>query len=168
VTPGGPYAYCPKHRMRLDIGDASGRPMSQDTAVISGHSWLMCPTDSEQFPVPNNSFHVLQRRFQAALESANLKDADIVDIDGYQVPIAKATPPTKDSEYWAEVRINNTKRGKQLVVYAGKRGANDKTQIFVDPENDKISFDQNNMHPNEVFTKITAEFDSGKKTTMEQ
>jgi hypothetical protein len=162
------YAYCPEHRMKLEIMDNLGNLWSQDNPPTTVHLYLLCPTDEKRFPLPNNSFWVLQRRFDAALESASLKDAEIVDVDGYQVPIAKATPPAKDKEYWAEVRINDTKRGKQLVVYAGKRGSSDKTQIFIDPENDKISFDQNNIHPNDVFTKVIAEFDSGKKTTMEQ
>jgi hypothetical protein len=162
-----PIAYCPEHRMRLEIALARGG-LAQQTTSASGHASLICPTDGKHFPIPNQSFWILQHRFLAALEAADLKEAEIVDVDGYQVPIAKAEPPSKDSEYWAQVRINDTKRGKQLVVYAGKRGAHDKTQIFIDPENDKISFDQNNTHPNDVFTKLTAEFDSGKKTTMEQ
>lgn len=120
------------------------------------------------YPIPHNDFWLYQRRFRASQESKNLKDADIVDLDGYQVPIVKAVPPEKDSEYWAEVRINDTKRGKQLVVYAGKRGDADKTQMFLDLENDKITFDQNNMHPNDVFTKVTADFRSGKSATLEQ
>jgi hypothetical protein len=109
----------------------------------------------------------MKRHFLAAIEAADLQNADIVDIDGYQVPIVKAIPPSKDKQFWAEVRINDTKRGKQLVVYAGKRGEEDKAQIFIDPENDKISFDQNNMHPNDIFVKVVADFDSGKKATLE-
>lgn len=153
--------------MRLDILNSYGKPISQDTTSVTAHSGLICPKDGRQFELPDNSFWVLQRRFLAAIEAANLKDAEIVDVDGYQIPIAKSTTPVKDSDYWVEARINDTKRGKQLVVYAGKRGNDDKTQIFIDPKNDKISFDQNNIHPNDVFAKIVAEFRSGKKTTME-
>jgi hypothetical protein len=52
-------------------------------------------------------------------------------------------------------------------VYAGRRGERDKAQIFIDTENDKITFDQNNIHPSDVFVRLTGEFASGKKTTME-
>jgi uncharacterized protein YbaR (Trm112 family) len=163
-----PYAYCPEHRMRLDIITQRGHAASQDSTVSSPHLHLMCPKDQKTFPIQNNSFWKYQDHFKAALEAASLKDADIVDIDGYQVPIAKSRPPQEDSEYWVEARINDTKRGKQLVVYAAKRGTHDKAQIFVDLEHDKITFDQNNMHPNDVFMKLTGEFDSGKKVAMEQ
>ncbi len=140
----------------------------QNNPSTGDHIYLVCPNDDKRFDIPNHDYWTFQRRFEATLKSVDLKDADIVDIDGYQVPIAKATPPVKDDEYWVEARINDTKRGKQLVVYAGRRGAKDKAQIFIDPENDKISFDHNNIHPSDVFVRLTAEFDSGKKTTMEQ
>ena len=164
----GPYAYCPEHRMRLDIVLNSGGRASQDMSVVGhAHSRLVCPKDEKVFPLPVGGFFALQRHFQAAIEAVDLQDAEIMDIDGYQIPIAKVEPPEKDDQYWLQARINDTKRGKQLVVYAGKRGDRDKAQMFLDLENDKITFDQNNLHPNDVFTRVVAEFRDGRKTTME-
>ena len=107
------------------------------------------------------SISVMRRRYLATIESLDLKDAEIVSIDGYQIPIALAKPIAQDKTYWVEARINDTNRGKQLVVYAGRRGDRDKAQIFIDTENDKISFDQNNIHPNDIFVRLSAEFASG-------
>jgi hypothetical protein len=162
-----PQAYCAEHRIKLDILDELGNLWGQDNPSSGDHLNLVCPTDGKQYPIPEGSYWTLQRQYLATLESLNMKDAEIVSIDGYQIPIVKSDTPVKDTEYWAQVRINDTKRGKQLVVYAGKRGDADKTQIFIDTENDKITFDQNNMHPNDVFTKLIADFRSGNKTTMD-
>ena len=167
----GPYAYCPEHRMKLDVLSklGTGTYVSQDSQTLGRYDiQLVCPKDQKAFPLPPGGLPMLRRHFLAALEAIDLQNAEIVDVDGYQIPIAKADAPKKDDEYWAQVRINDTKRGKQLVVYAGKRGDRDKVQMFLDLENDKITFDQNNMHPNDVFVRVTGEFRNGRKTTMEE
>jgi hypothetical protein len=162
------YAHCPEHRVELEV--------STDRGFLSQHlqriglfpsQFLFCPTDEKMFDFKGGDFAVLRRRFLAAVEALNLKDAKIVSIDGYQIPISKANPATDDPDYWAKVQINDTKQGKQLVVYAGRRGDRDKVQMFLDLENDKISFDQNNIHPKDVFTRVVAEFRGGSKTTLE-
>lgn len=160
-------ARCPEHRVELDILDNDDDLVIQGRTAYLPHKALVCPADGRHFVIPGSDFYQMQRHFKVSMEALNWKDAQIVSLDGYQIPVATTKPPQKDSEYWVEARINDTNRGKQLVVYAGKRGANDKAQIFIDTENDKISFDQNNIHPNDIFTKLTAEFASGKKATME-
>ncbi len=161
-------ARCPEHRVKLDVLDTTNDLVEQDGNYIAyePHKAFVCPVDRKPFKLPGTDYNRLRRHFKATMEAMNWKEAKIVSIDGYQVPIAKARTEV-DPDYWVEARINDTKQGKQLVVYAGKRGERDKTQIFIDPENDKISFDQNNIHPNDVFVRLTGEFASGKKTTME-
>jgi hypothetical protein len=164
----GPFAFCPHHRMRLDLFNPTHNMSGAQAGHLSTPHVLRCPKDGATFSVPDRNFRTYQRHFTAALESLDLKDAQIVDLDGYQIPIAKAEPPAKDKEYWVQARINDTKRGKQIVVYAGKRDTKDKAQIFIDPEHDKITFDQNDMHPNDVFFRLEGQFRSGGKTTLQR
>jgi hypothetical protein len=163
-TTGGIFVYCPEHRIKLDLSDGVNE-YSQDISYTDDR-YLVCPDDGKRFPLEGIDLATLRRRFNSVLEAVNFKDAEIVSLDGYQVPIAKVDAP-KDNEYWVQARINDTKQGKQLVVYAGKRGDRDKAQMFLDVENDKLTFDQNNMHPNDVFVKVIAEFRSGRSVTME-
>lgn len=162
-------AYCPEHRIELEVSTVWGIKSqffakAQDPKR-TGH--FICPTDEKRFNIEAGDISVASRRFFSTLESISLKSAEIVSIDGYQIPIAKTKTPEKDETYWVEARINDTKQGKQVVVYAGRRGDSDKTQIFIDTENDKISFDQNNIHPNDIFVRLTGQFKSGKRATLE-
>ena len=160
------YARCPEHRIKLEVYGIQGSILNQGTLAGLPHDHLRCPQDGKRFRLTTQNFPRLQNQYTAILDSLSFKDAKIVSIDGYQVPIAKARTE-EDPDYWVEARINDTRQGKQLVVYAGKRGERDKAQVFIDTENDKITFDQNNIHPNDVFVRLTGEFTSGKKTTME-
>jgi len=51
-----------------------------------------------------------------------------------------------------------------LMVLAGSKKDKDKAQLFIDPKNEKLTFDQNNDHPSEVFCKVEATF---KKSVSE-
>ena len=89
------------------------------------------------------------------------KDAENVNIDGEVIKVGKEI--IKDPDYWVEASISkNTKGVKQLMVLVGSKKENDKVQLFVDIDNEKLSFDQNNKHPKELLTKVTAEFKESK------
>jgi len=162
-------AYCPEHRIELEVSTYWGNKPQYEASVYKKERihYFVCPADDKEFPILKQDITLMQRRFFSTLESISLKDAEIVSIDGYQIPIAKNKTPEKDEDYWVEARINDTKKGKQLVVYAGKRGESDKAQIFIDTVNDKISFDQNNIHPNDIFVRLTGQFKSGKRVNMD-
>lgn len=44
------------------------------------------------------------------------------------------------------------------MVLIGSKKQNDKVQLFADIDNQKLGFDQNNIHPKELLAKVTAEF----------
>ncbi len=86
---------------------------------------------------------------------------EMIDVDGINTPVLKKKVSTKDDSYFASIQINESKRGPQLVIYAGKKGAKEKAQIFVTPETRKMSFDHKDVKPTDIFTKVTAEFVDG-------
>lgn len=95
------------------------------------------------------------------LSAKKYQKMDIIDIDGINTPVLKKKVSTKDDRYFASLQINESKRGPQLVIYAGKKGSAEKAQIFVTPETKKMSFDHKDIKPTDIFTKITAEFLDG-------
>lgn len=97
----------------------------------------------------------------------SFKDAEIVNIDGESIKIAKEEG--KDSDYWLEASISKNSKGvKQVMVLAGSRKNEDKTQLFLDIDNEKLSFDQNNDHPKKLLAKVTATFKDTTSTISEK
>jgi hypothetical protein len=58
--------------------------------------------------------------------------------------------------------------GQRLVVYAGEKGRKEKTQVFVEPDIKRLAFDQNDIHPSEVFVKLEATFRDGTQISMKK
>ena len=99
--------------------------------------------------------------FLSVLDSLKYKDAEIVNIDGDLIRIQREEE--KDGDYWIDAKISNNKKGElQLMVLAGSKKESDKVQLFLDPKNERLSFDQNNVHPRKIFTKVTAVFKSSR------
>lgn len=95
--------------------------------------------------------------FLKILQSQKYKDAEIVNIDGDLIRIQRQE--VKDSDYWIDAKISKDKKGNlQLMVLAGSKKTKDKVQLFLDPSNEKLSFDQNDSHPKEIFSKVLAIF----------
>ncbi|OGY35231.1 MAG: hypothetical protein A3D99_00990 [Candidatus Andersenbacteria bacterium RIFCSPHIGHO2_12_FULL_45_11] len=95
------------------------------------------------------------------LESLKYKDAEIINIDGDLIRVQREEK--KDEDYWIDVKISKNKKDElQLMVLAGSKKGQDKVQLFLDPHNERLSFDQNNHHPKEIFAKVIAIFKNSK------
>ncbi|AKM78505.1 MAG: hypothetical protein UX49_C0021G0025 [Candidatus Wolfebacteria bacterium GW2011_GWC2_46_275] len=91
------------------------------------------------------------------IESQKYKDAEIINIDGELIRIQREE--LKDNDYWVDVKLSrNKKKEVQLMVLAGHKKDKTKTQLFVDPKNERLAFDQGDDHPGEVFAKVVAFF----------
>lgn len=99
-----------------------------------------------------------------AIDYQNYK---VIDIDGILTPVTKKQRVQTEDGYFCTAQIRDSKRGPQVVIYAGKKGSKEKSQIFITPEERRLSFDQNDLNPADVFTKITAEFKDGDKHIIE-
>lgn len=95
------------------------------------------------------------------IESQKYKDAEIINLDGELVRVLREEQ--KDLDYWVDVKISKNRKDEvQLMVLAGSKKEKNKTQLFLDPQNEKVSFDQNNNHPKEIFSKVVATFKDSK------
>lgn len=103
----------------------------------------------------------LTRYLIKVYKAQTFKDAEVINIDNELVKVQRKYE--KDDDYWVDAKISKNKKGElQLMVLAGSNKEADKTQLFIEPTNEKLSFDQNNKHPREVFAIIEAIFKNTK------
>ncbi|HYF96771.1 MAG TPA: hypothetical protein VD947_01895 [Patescibacteria group bacterium] len=128
--------------------------------VLDQYSEVMCPDCGFEykFDLP---FNTAKQDVARLLDAKKYQKMEIIDIDGIGTPVLKKKVSTKDDTFFASIQINESKRGPQLVIYAGRKGLKTKSQLFITPETKKMSFDHKDVKPTDIFTKVTAEFDDG-------
>ena len=105
----------------------------------------------------NRSIYGSSLIVEKILNSDQYKNSEIINLDGDSIRVSRQQ--IDDFDYWADVKISKNKKGQiQLMVLAGSKKENDKAQLFIEPKNEKLSFDQNNLHPKEVFVRVDAIF----------
>lgn len=102
------------------------------------------------------------------LNSATYKKMKFINLDDEALPLASDKKFSDDNKFFVTSLLTKSKTGLRLVVYAGKKGLADKTQIFVEPEIKRLAFDQNNVHPTDIFTKLEATFLDGSTVTQKK
>ena len=99
--------------------------------------------------------------FLRVQKSFKYKDAEVINIDGELIKVQKEE--IKDNDYWIQAKISkNNKEELQLMVLAGSKKDKDKAQLFLDPTNERLAFDQNNDHPSQIFVKVVGTFKNSK------
>jgi len=153
---------CAKHKLVVDEEieyDGFGSPMpTMNLECLEGpHTIVLDRTPGE-----------IREYIRRKIESKKYQEAKYFDIDGYLVPASKeAKVKTESGDYFVTTQVmNSEKKGEQIVIYAGKKGAKGKSQIFIDPIYGKITFDQNDINPKDVFVKIEATFRDGSKASI--
>lgn len=153
---------CAKHKLVVDEEieyDGFGSPMpTMNLECLEGpHAIVLDRTPGE-----------IREYIRRKIESKKYQEAKYFDIDGYLVPASKeAKVKTESGDYFVTTQVmNSEKKGEQIVIYAGKKGAKYKSQIFIDPKHGKITFDQNDINPKDVFVKIEATFRDGSKASI--
>lgn len=149
MTSHGPIvrARCPNDRCELNMN-------SKYTTMLS------CPKCDFKVTL-NKSYYDKQKDAAKIINSDYWKDSEIVNVDGEMIKIGKEV--IKDPDYWIEAKISKNLKGKkQLMVLVGSKNETDKAQLFIDIDNEKLSFDQNNDHPKEILTKVVATFKDSK------
>jgi hypothetical protein len=102
------------------------------------------------------------------IDSKFYKSMKFINLDDEALPIAEDRIFSKDNKYFVKSLLTESKTGIRLVVYAGEKGRKEKTQIFVEPGIKRLAFDQNDIHPTDIFTKLEATFADGTKNSQEK
>jgi len=147
---------CPKHHLPLylEVNDYN-------------ECYLKCEECANSYMF-KREFNAQKQYILDKLDSKMFKNMRFINLDDEAIPIAEAKASSKDNKYFATAVLTESKVGKRLVVYAGEKGKPTKTQIFVEPEIKRLSFDQKDLHPADVFTKLEATFDNGDATVIKK
>lgn len=156
----GTQPICIKHDIRMYPQPTS----SQKYYWQANH--LKCAECEESLQLPRR----VDAEKQYVLDKADskvFKGIKFINLDDEAVPIAESKIP-KNSDYFVTSVLTKSKVGLRLVVYAGKNGNKEKTQIFVEPEIKRLAFDQTNLHPTNIFAKLEATFQDGTRSRIEK
>ena len=156
-----PKPFCPVHKMEMDA-------WTFDDEIPATYDHVKCAECTEAYPIPRD-FDDEQIYVRRKIKSRALKDIRVLNIDDEAVPIAEFKASSKkNKKFFVTGVLTESKVGQRLIIYAGERGKNRKTQIFVEPEIKRIAFDQRDLHPTDVFTEIQATFADGSSTSMKR
>ncbi len=151
---------CPIHNLRL-------RPAADSfTRLGYASRTLKCEDCPKTYELPRDFAKELLYVIDK-LDAKIFKGQKFINLDDEALPIAE-DKISKNSKYFVTSLLTQSKVGLRLVVYAGKRGASQKTQIFVEPDIKRLAFDQKNLHPTDVFTKLEATFPDGTKASQKR
>lgn len=157
-------ALCPDHDLRMTTHPEGQVRNSYNTGwrkrTLTEALKLECAEGPHLFDIPRE-YEKEQKYVYDRIDAQIFKGMQIVDLDGELTPIAKEKLKSEDGKYFVTSQLMQSKRGLQLVVYAGKKGSTKKTQIFIEPEIKRLAFDQKDLNPTEVFVEMKAIFFDG-------
>jgi hypothetical protein len=133
------------------------------TKVSSSATKLECAEGPHVFEIPREISEE-QRYVIDRIDAAAFKVMPVLNMDDEAIPVAREQ--LKDSGYWILSKVTKSKAGTRLIIWAGDRSKKNKTQLFIEPAIKKLSFDQNDTHPQDVFAKVEVIFDDGDKSSM--
>lgn len=159
-----PVPLCPKHNLRLQ--PMKGWSSSEKAYAESGARELRCEECPVMYKIPRE-FHEEKRYVIDKVDSRAFRQMQTINLDDEAVPLASGRIESKDSPYWLEAKLVESKAGgPKVVIYAGDKRRRNKTQLFVDPATSRMGFDQNDSHPADVFVSVEATFKDGTKTAI--
>jgi hypothetical protein len=160
---------CPQHNLRLTpkitherytlAGITKYRAVSGDRSTT-----LICQDDgTHQIELPRE-FSVQKSHVINKIDSRIFSELKTITLDDEIIPVAKEE--LKNSDYWVRAKVTESKSGTRLIVWAGSKKEGNKAQLFVEPELKRLSFDQNDDHPLDIFAKVEATFRHDTTITM--
>ncbi len=157
--PRRPIPLCPKDFIKLSL-------IQEDNFIMSVFA-LKCEECNKVFKLPRE-FDDEKEYVLNKIDAKVYKNMKFINLDDEALPLSEDKKSSRDNKFFVTSLLTQSKLGLRLVVYAGKKGSNQKTQIFVEPDVKRLAFDQNNLHPTDVFTKLEATFSDGTKATQEK
>jgi hypothetical protein len=144
-------------------GRTQQRAKSSDESVE-----LRCEEDAGHVLRLPRKYDTQKQYVMNKIDAQAFSKMPVLNLDDSAVPVAKEDIKEKNNPYWVRSKITESKAGTRLIIWAGNRDAKNKTQLFVEPEIKKLSFDQNDDHPLEVFAKVEVTFADGVKMNISQ
>jgi len=166
VTKDEVEAICPEHSMKLTPTSSEHhiKINGQSTLSWSDGQYLYCD-EGHMITMPR--IYSEERQYVVKrLDAINFSKMNVINLDDEATPIAKEKLVDETDRYFITSQLMKSKRGLQLVVYAGEKGATKKTQIFIDPKAKRLSFDQKDLNPTDIFVSLNATFMDGSATAM--
>ncbi len=151
------FPLCPVHRLEMDTFPSKYSNYSAKS--------LKCEECSNRINLPRTIADE-KRYLINKINSLEFKKMKVLNIDDEAIPIASDAISSKDDKFFVKAILTDSRVGKRLIVYAGEKGKKDKTQIFIEPQIRRLAFDQNNLHPGDVFLKLEGIFDDGTSSIM--
>lgn len=150
----GVSAICPKHNLKLRL-----YRNNYDSCTMK------CPEckDEFEFELEKNE---LQEYIIDKINSKVLSSTKFINLDDEAIPLAESKDKTEDNRYFVTTKLVKSKVGLRLIIYAGEQGKKEKTQIFVEPDIKRVSFDQKDLNPADVFIKVEGIFNDGSSHTI--
>jgi hypothetical protein len=160
---------CPQHNLRLT---AIAPLVMGNHGYINGNysdaTRLKCAEgESHKIEIPRK-FSEEKQYVIDKIDAKIFKNVKTLNLDDEAVPIAKEKVYSKDEKFFVTAQLMESKRGIQVVVYAGEKGSKEKTQILISPDEKRLAFDQTDLHPSEVFTKVEVTFLDGTKSIIKK
>lgn len=158
-----PQPLCPIHNLRLrPIEDVYSNQYNYEN---KSHS-LYCQDCHKSLSIPRE-YQIELAYVIDRIDALVFSKMKFINLDDQALPIAQDRD-SSDTNYFVTALLTQSKTGLRLVVYAGEKGKKEKTQIFVEPEIKRLAFDQKDLHPTDVFTKLEATFNDGTKNTLKK
>jgi hypothetical protein len=163
-----PVPVCPKHHLRLKpvIRQYWNSTFGKNINHHSDRSTeLSCAEGPHKISLPRE--YGTEREYVIdKIDAKIFAQMKILNLDDEAIFVAEKELKDKESPYWIKGKVIESKAGTRLIIWAGNRNSKNKTQLFVEPDLKRLSFDQNDDHPTEVFAKVEATFIGKNKTTI--
>lgn len=154
-----PVPLCPQHNIRLDPkpGLIYSSILHKYVESLESTATIMeCAEGPHSITIPR-AFDQEKKYVINRVDALIFKTMSVLNLDDEAVPVANEEFK-KDSPFWIKAKITESKSGTRLIIWAGDKSQKNKTQLFIEPALKRLSFDQNDNHPTEVFAKVEATF----------
>ena len=121
--------------------------------------------DSHKIKIPRE-YSAEKTYVKNKIDSMVFKQYKVMNLDDSAIPVLKEDIKDKNNPYWIRAKFTESKSGTRLIIWAGNREAKNKTQLFVEPELKRLSFDQNDDHPLDVLAKVEVTFAENFTATL--
>lgn len=122
-----------------------------------------CPKCSHKYTL-DRYVNEMSEDLSKVLRSHQFENSEVINIDGELIKIGESHKE-EDEDYWVRVKLSRNKKDQlQLMVLIGEKGEEEKVQLFIEPATERLSYDQKNMHPSELLSRVVATFKESKTT----